>query len=350
MILITLRDMQWRARRVVLGFSATALVLAMTALLGALHDGFLRETDRTIDFFGADQWLVASQVAGPFTSNTPVRTALVPQVERDAGVRAVTPVAIFRHVVRGVDDGFTDVNVIGYQPGGIVVPHPVSGRTPERVGEAMVDSRIDVQIGTPLRLAGRPLKVVGKVQGLTYNGGTPTIVVTLRQAQVVAFDGRPLASALVVEGSLREGVSGLNSMTSEQVRDDLRRPLSVATSALGLVAALLWVVAAGIVAMLAYLSGLDRYRDFAVFKALGATTRRLLLGVVFQGALVGLLASAAAVTLAFALAPFFPVDIDLTAADAVSLVVVALIVSVVAAVLSVRGPVGVDPAEAFANA
>ena len=66
--------------------------------------------------------------------------------------------------------------------------------------------------------------------------------------------------------------------------------------------------------------------------------------------MVGLLASAAAVTLAFALAPFFPVDIDLTAADAVSLVVVALIVSVVAAVLSVRGPVGVDPAEAFANA
>ena len=109
-------------------------------------------------------------------------------------------------------------------------------------------------------------------------------------------------------------------MTSVQVRDDLRRPLSVATSALGLVAALLWVVAAGIVAMMAYLSGLDRYRDFAVFKALGATTRRLLLGVVLQGAVVGLVASSVAVSLAFALAPFFPVDIDLTGADAVTLV------------------------------
>ena len=111
----------------------------------------------------------------------------------------------------------------------------------------------------------------------------------------MAFDGRPLASALVVTGAPGDSIPGLNAMTSVQVRDDLRRPLSVATSALGLVAALLWVVAAGIVAMMAYLSGLDRYRDFAVFKALGATTRRLLLGVVLQGAVVGLLASSVAV-------------------------------------------------------
>ena len=102
----------------------------------------------------------------------------------------------------------------------------------------------------------------------------------------------------------------------------------MATSALGLVAALLWVVAVGIVAMMAYLSGLDRYRDFAVFKALGATTRRLLLGVVLQGAVVGLVASSVAVSLAFALAPLFPVDIDLTRRRAVPLVAVALVVGV----------------------
>jgi putative ABC transport system permease protein len=351
MILITLRDMQWRARRIVLGLSATALVLAMASLLGALHDGFLRETDRTIDFFGADSWLVASQVAGPFTSNTPVRTALVDRVLRDPGVRAATPVAIFRHVVRGVDpDGFTDVNVIGYQPGGIVNPHPVAGRAPAGTGEALVDSRLGLRLGTPLRLAGRTVRVVGQVSGLTYNGGTPTIVVTLQEAQAVAFDGRPLASALVVSGALTDFVPGLTSMTSREVRDDLRRPLSVATSAIGLVAALLWVVAAGIVAMLAYLSGLDRYRDFAVFKALGATTRRLVRGGVVEGAGGGRLAAVAAVSIAFALAPLFPVDIDLSASDAVRLVVVALLVGVVAGTVSMRGAVRVDPAQAFANA
>ena len=48
LILITLRDMQWRARRVLLGLAATALVLAMTSLLGALHDG-LPARDRPHD-------------------------------------------------------------------------------------------------------------------------------------------------------------------------------------------------------------------------------------------------------------------------------------------------------------
>ena len=76
MILITLRDMQWRARRVVLGLAATALVLAIAALLGALHDGFLEETDRTIDFFDADTWIVPDDVSGPFTANTPLDVSL----------------------------------------------------------------------------------------------------------------------------------------------------------------------------------------------------------------------------------------------------------------------------------
>ncbi len=133
-------------------------------------------------------------------------------------------------------------------------------------------------------------------------------------------------------------------MTSVQVRDDLRRPLSVATSALGLVAALLWVVAAGIVAMMAYLSGLDRYRDFAVFKALGATTRRLLLGRASSRVPSwGCSHRRSRSRWPSRLAPLFPVDIDLTGADALALVAVALVVGVVAAVVSLRGPVRVDP-------
>jgi len=349
LILVTLRDMQWRAGRVVLGLGATALVLSMAALLGALHDSFLRETDRTVAFFGGDRWLVADQVSGPFTSNTPVRTALTRKVEEVDGVTSVSPVAVFRHVVRGASRGFSDVNVIGFEPGGAVAPVPVSGRAPARVGEAAVDERLGVAVGSTLRLAGRSLRVVGEMAGLTYNGGTPTVVITLLEAQAVAFDGQALASAFVVDGVPRGAVGDLTTMSPSQVRDDLRRPLSVATSALGLVAALLWLVAAGIVAMMAYLSGLDRSRDFAVFKALGVTTRRLLLGLVLQGAVVGLVASVAAVSLALVLAPAFPVDIDLTLLDGLRLVVIALLVGVVAGVVSVRGPVSVDPATAFAN-
>ncbi|HEY7044591.1 MAG TPA: FtsX-like permease family protein [Nocardioidaceae bacterium] len=348
-MLITFRDMQWRARRLVLGLAAISLVLGMTALLGALHDGFLRETDRTITFFDADTWIVPTDVSGPFTANSPLRQTAVDAVRAEPGTEEVTPVAIFRHVVDGVGNGFTDVNVIAYQPDGVVAPATTSGRAPSRVGEAAVDVHLGVEVGDTLEIAGRRLTVVGQVRGLTYNGGTPTVLITLRDGQSIAFDGRRLASALVVRGNPEALPDGLAAMTPTQVRDDLRRPLSVATTAIGIVAGLLWLVAAGIAGMLSFLSGLDRHRDFAVYKAYGVSTHRLLTSMMSEGAIISLVAGGVALVLAYALIPLFPVSISLTGADCLRLVGLALVAGVASSMLSVRGVVRVDPAVAFTN-
>ena len=212
-----------------------------------------------------------------------------------------------------------------------------------------MDERLAVPIGARLHLAGHALRVVGLVRGLTYNGGTPTVLVTLADGQDIAFDDGGLASAIVVRGVPESLPKGLAAMTPTQVRDDLRRPLSVATNALALVAGLLWVVAAGIVGMLAYLSGLDRRRDLAVFKAVGVSTRKLLAGLVLQGMVVTTAAALLAIGLAWALAPAFPVAISLGLSDALRLLGVALLVGVTASAASVRGAVRVDPVEAFAS-
>jgi putative ABC transport system permease protein len=346
---VTLRDLQWRARRVVLGLVAAGLVLAMTVLMGAVHDSFLTETDRAVRFFGADSWVVPTGISGPFTTNSPTGAATVTAVRAASGVIAASPVAIFRHVVRGAGPGYSDVNVIAYPPGGVVVPRPVEGRGPTGPGEVSVDRSLHVAIGATLRLAGRPLQVVGEVNGLTYNGGTPTILLTLSEAQDVAFGGQPLASAIVVRGAPRGLTGGLRIMTPTEVRDDLRRPLSVATSTLGLLAVLLWVVAAGIVGFVCYLSGLDRSRDLAVFKAVGVTTARLVASVLVEGVLMSLAAAAVAFALSSAFLPVFPLDTALTGAACLRLLAVALVIGLAASAASVRQAVRVDPATAFAN-
>ena len=310
---------------------------------------FLDETDRTVAMFGADRWVVPRDTAGPFTSNTPMRTDLVSKVAARPGVRSATPVAIFRHVITGAADGYRDVNVIAYGSGGVVEPPLVKGRAPAAPGETAVDETLGVPIGARLRLAGHDLRVVGLVGGLTYNGGTPTVLVTLADGQDIAFDAGSLASAIVVRGVPESLPHGLVAMTPMQVRDDLRRPLSVATNALALVSGLLWVVAAGIVGMLAYLSGLDRRRDLAVYKAVGVSTTRLLAGLVLQGMVVTATAALLALGLAWALAPAFPVEITLGAGEALRLVGIALLVGGLASAASVRGAVRVDPVEAFAG-
>ena len=174
MTLITLRDMQWRARRIVIGLAATALVLAIAALLGALHDGFLDETDRTIDFFGADTWVVPTGVSGPFTSNSPMRCRPRTPVQSQAGVEEVTPVAIFRHVVEGAGAAYTDVNVIAYAPGGVVEPRIVEGRAPPDSGRRRSTS------GSGSTSVTRSTSRVGSSTSSARSAGSPTTVARRR--------------------------------------------------------------------------------------------------------------------------------------------------------------------------
>ena len=53
---------------------------------------------------------------------------------------------------------------------------------------------------------------------------------------------------------------GLQAMSGQQVRTDLERPLASSTQTIGLLDALLLVVAAGIIGSILYLSALERVR------------------------------------------------------------------------------------------
>ena len=350
MLTVTLRDLQWRARRVVVGVCAAMLVFAVTLLLQSVHDSFLDETDRTIAFFGGDTWVVTQGLAGPFTTNSPMKAEVAGRLADPSGAVTATPVAIFRHVIEGAQaSGPSDVNVIAYRPGGVVQPRPTAGRAPRTDGEVAVDESLGAPIGSTLTLAGVRLSVVGTVAGLTYNGGTPTVVMTLSQGQSIAYDGQDLASAVVVQGSPAELPPDLVAMTPQQVRDDLRRPLQVATRTLGLLSLLLWLVAGSIVAFVCYLSALDRVRDVAVLKAIGAASWRLCVTPLIEGVAVSVAAAAGAILLASALVPAFPLTIGLGVSACLVLTVVAVGLGILASLAGISRVLRVDPALALAG-
>ena len=92
MLTITLRDLQWRARRFALGVAATSLVFAMTLVLAGLVAGFKNEVVRTIDTFHGDRWLVAGGTSGPFTAATPISDGARLRVAAAPGVDAAESV------------------------------------------------------------------------------------------------------------------------------------------------------------------------------------------------------------------------------------------------------------------
>ena len=84
---------------------------------------------------------------------------------------------------------------------------------------------------------------------------------------------------------------GLALLGTSDVKEDLGRPVRQAKQTIALIRVLLWIVAAGIIGAVVYLSVLERVRDLAALKAIGVATRDLVAGLILQAALLSLLAA-----------------------------------------------------------
>ena len=247
--------------------------------------------------------------------------------------------------------GLVDVNLVGYRPGGLGAPPVDEGRAVRRPGEAVVSSSLDLGIGDRVRIGDREVRVVGRSDGIRFNFGLPSIFVALPDAQAVVFGGEPLAMGIATKGAdLASLPPGTKAITNAQAESDLRRTLKSGVDTVDFIDVLLWLVAAGIVGSIVYLTALERTRDFAVLKATGSSNRSIIGGLAFQAIVLSISAAVVAVGIAFALKPGFPFPVELPVSSIVRLVVVAIVVGLLASVAGLRRAVSADPALAFGGA
>jgi putative ABC transport system permease protein len=344
-LFVSLRDLQWRLRRFVIGVLATGLVFAIALLISGINSGFQNEAARSVKAFHADAWIVSSQAFGPFTSSNLVPDSLAATIAKEPGVTAADPVGIL-HMTLKVQSP-KDLNLIGVVPGGVGSPAVYEGRALRANGEAVVDRSLGVGVGKPLVLANKTFLVVGRTKGLTFNAGTPAVFITTTDAEKIVLGGLKLSSAIIVRGHITQVPPGLRIMTNQAVLTDLRRPLKKATSTIGFLRILLWIIAAGIIGSVLYLQALERTRDFAVFKATGVSGGTLLVGIALQAVVLAALSAVAALLIAWALAPTMTLNVEISASSYIALPVVAVVVGLIASLFGLRRAVTVDPALAF---
>ena len=345
MWLISLRDLQWRLRRFLVAVAATGLVFGISLLMAGTEYTLYEDGRRIVRSLGADAWMVAEGASGPFTTSSPMPAQTAEEMARVPGVSAAEPVVILHSTIG--DDPPRDINVIGYRPGSFVTGPVTTGRALQARGETVADVALGVEVGEEVRAAGHTLVVVGLAEQVTWFFGTPTLFVSLQDAQALAFRGQPLAMGVATTGVPSSEPAGVRLLTNEEVVADLERPLESSTQTIALLNALLWVVAAGIIGSMVYLSALERSRDFAVFKATGATNGALLVGLLLQAVVLSAAAALVAVIVALALAPTFPFTVEIPASLYLRLGVVVLAVGLVASLAGLRRAVKVQPALAF---
>jgi putative ABC transport system permease protein len=120
-----------------------------------------------------------------------------------------------------------------------------------------------------------------------------------------------------------------------------------AISTIAAIRILMWLVAALIIGAVAYLSAIDRVRDFAVLKAVGGSSRTLAMSLMLQSVLTAVLAALFAVGLARVMEPAVTVPVVFEGSAVLLLLGVAAIVGMLSSLVALRRAVVVDPALAF---
>jgi putative ABC transport system permease protein len=344
-LLLTLRDLQHRAVRFVvvtlLGSVVFALLFLMTGLVAQFH----HEPKATVDAFGAAAWVVPAGVSGPFTA-----AATMPASTAAAVTAAGAAPAVIARSSMDAGDGPEEVILVGHVPGGLGTPPVDDGRAAEQPGEVVVDSSAGPDVGDEVVIAGQTFQVVGTSDDTTLLAGIPLVFVPITDAQQLVYRSDQVVSVVLVDADPGQLPDGVVAMTPREVSDDAFGPLESAVSAVDLVRALLWIVAAVIIGAVVYLSALERQRDFAVLKAMGVRTGNLLSGLALQAVLVAIAAVVLGMVLQALIAPAFPLPVRVTARAFITVPIVATIVAMLAGAIGMRRVARSDPALAFAGA
>jgi putative ABC transport system permease protein len=287
---------------------------------------------------------VTEGAVGPFTAPIGFPASRVEEVRKTTGVRRADPVAIIGATAATPEP--ENVKVIGAVPGGVgpAADFKEQLRAPDAV---IADASLGLDEGDPLALSGRRFTVAGVTHGHTYFAGVPTVVMSLTSAQALGFDGRPLATAIVAEGVSGDAPPGFSSLSTGDVKRDLNRPVASAKQTIDLIRRLLWLVSAGIIGAIVYLSALERTSDFAVLKAIGVSTSSLVRGLLGQTVVLALLAVGIAVLLELAIEPFSAMAPEVPVRGYVELAVAAVAAGILASLAALRRATRVDPALAF---
>jgi len=339
---VGLFDLLHRRRRFVMAVIATSLAFGLSLLMAGTVAHLGNETDRIVALFHADRFVVADGGTGPFTTTRLLPASVAGVLAREPGVERADAFINARETLKG-----KDVNVLGIVPGGLGSPKIHTGRLPRGSGEAVADTTLAYHVGDRFRLGKRDFAVVGTSTNTTFYFGQPTVFLPVADVQANFLAGQPYATAIAVRGNLRNAPPGTQILTNAEVKTDLNRPQKSGTQTVAIFNTLLWLMAAGIVATMVYLTALERSRDIAVLKAMGSSNRTLFGGMAVQGLALALAACVVGAFVSLALSPVMPFAVETPGLAYVEVLVIGIVVGLVAALVGLRRAVHIDPALAF---
>jgi putative ABC transport system permease protein len=396
---LAVRDIRHNAGRFAFTSVGIGMLLMIVMGMGGIYRGLIYDATLLIDHVGADLWIVQGSTRGPFAEVSRIPANL------EDRVRAVPGVAEARrfvsHTIQREHNGLPLRMVVQGlswpEDRGDWVPL-VAGRPLRQAHyEVITDQSLKLPLGSRIHLGKDVYEVVGLTSGMVGSGGDGLAFFTVSDAMAIQFDQPGEAVRLEraarrarVEGMdlgrlqplLLERAAGLSSgipafatpqvsavlvtlrpgadeaavlrtldtwpditiYSTQEMRDLLLSGMvDKAKRQLGLFRVLLIIISTIIIALIIYTLTLDKIRDIALLKLIGARNG-VIGGLILQQALLmGAFGYGLAWWIGQYVFPLFPRRVLIDPADLTSLAFIVVGISTLASLLGIWKAMRVEP-------
>lgn len=370
------RDIRHNLTRFLFTCFGLSLLLGVVLSMIGIYRGLVVDALTLVRAPSVDVWVVESGTRGPFAEASRIPGDTREAIARLQGVSAAGSVTYqsIETLHRGEK---LRLYVVGYEQGRPGSPERiVEGRPIGRSHYEMIaDRRSGLSPGDRVELGRNFFHVVGLTDGQVASGGDPVVYITLLDSQELQFELAPSAARREVARGTGAGTTDtINAVIARvlptthpaSVADVARRwkHLSAMTQAdqetiltqsvvekarkqIGLFTGLLLVVSAVIIALILYTMTMDKLREIATLKLIGAPDRTIV-GLILQQALaMGVIGFGFGALLITTVKDYFPRRVVLQPEDGLALAAAVILVCVLSSALGVRLALKVDPATAL---
>jgi putative ABC transport system permease protein len=396
---LAVRDIRHNAGRFVFTTVGIGLLLMIVMGMGGIYRGLIHEATLLVDRVGADLWIVQGSTRGPFAEISRIPATL------EDRVRAVPGVANARRFVSHTIQREHHGQPLRMVVQGLSWPEDrgdwvplVAGRALRQAHyEVIADQSLKLPLGSSIRLGKNIYQIVGLTRGMVGTGGDGLTFFTVSDAMAIQFDQPGEATRLEraarrtrvesidlgrLQPLLLDRAAGLSSgipalappqvsavlVTLQPGADEaaVRRTLGTwpdisvystqqqknlllagmvdkARRQLGLFRVLLIIISTIIIALIIYTLTLDKIRDIALLKLIGARNG-VIGGLILQQALLmGAFGYGLAWWMGRYAFPHFPRLVLIEPADLVSLAMIVVVISTLASMLGIWKAMNVEP-------
>jgi putative ABC transport system permease protein len=373
---LALRDIRHNLGRFLLTCLGLSLLLGVVLGMIGIYRGLVEDALGILNSAKPDIWVVEAGSRGPFAESSRLPGDVREIVARQHGVAEAGSVT-YQSAEAEFKGGKLRLYVIGYELGRMGGPPLISaGRSIARSHyELVADIKSGLKIGDNLRLGRKDFSVVGLTERQVASGGDPVVYISLSDSQLLQFELEPSSArrelAKGAAAGSRDTVNAIIAQISPQadvnmVAGNIRRwkhlavltaeeqanilTMSVVDKArkqIGLFTITLMTVSAVVIALIIYTLTMDKKREIATLKLIGAPDRTIIGLILTQAMLMGAIGFMTGASIILSVKNYFPRRVVIEAPDVAMLGLAVAFICVLASLSGVRYALRIDPATAL---